>query len=315
MQAVAATALKGRRAAAEYSRRLHAVVEHIDRHLDERLDLATLARVAHFSEFHFHRLFHALTGELLGDYIRRRRVELAATRLISQPGVAVLEVALAVGFGSGEAFSRAFRAHYGCTPSAWRKSNPGQAERKRSQAARGGARKTRGSSKRETVLKAKDWKVKIVERTPVRVAYLRYTGPAGPRIGAFWMDTVAPWMETNNLYGRDRYGVSLDDPMVTKDGTIRYDACVVSPAGEVLSGQPQRREIPGGKYAALSFRGTSSSIEEGWRALLRDWLPSSGMQLDSRPFFEHYPADGEYDPGTGAFTCDLCVPVSPLAGA
>ena len=84
----------------EYDRRLHAVIDYIDRHLDQTLDLATLAGVAHFSDFHFHRLFHALTGEPLGDYVRRRRLELAAVRLRSQPAVPVLDVALGVGFGS-----------------------------------------------------------------------------------------------------------------------------------------------------------------------------------------------------------------------
>src|SRR6187551_1193712 len=90
---------------AEYQKRLHAVIEYIDRHLDEDLDLATLAGVAHFSEFHFHRLFRALMGEALGDYVRRRRLESAAVRLRSQDGVPVLSIALAVGFGSAEAFT------------------------------------------------------------------------------------------------------------------------------------------------------------------------------------------------------------------
>ena len=77
-----------RRSQLEYDRRLHAVIDHIDRHLDDKLDLATLSRVAHFSEFHFHRLFHALTGEPLGDYVRRRRLELAA----ADPGLTVAMV-------------------------------------------------------------------------------------------------------------------------------------------------------------------------------------------------------------------------------
>ena len=51
---------------------------------------------------------------------------------------------------------------------------------------------------------------------------------------------------------------------------------------------------------------------QAWDALLRDWLPKSGLQLDSRPFFEHYPVDGSYDPKTGRFSCDICVPVAPL---
>ena len=78
---------------------MHGVLEHIDRHLDESLELATLADVAHFSSFHFHRLFSAWMGETLGDYLRRRRLEVAALRLVAQPRVPVLNVALSVGFG------------------------------------------------------------------------------------------------------------------------------------------------------------------------------------------------------------------------
>jgi len=296
-----------RRSQREYDRRLHAVIEHIDRHLDAKLDLATLSRVAHFSEFHFHRLFHALTGEPLGDYVRRRRLELAAIRLRSQPDVPVLDVAIAVGFGSTEAFARAFRARFGCTPTMYRKSKHDQLARKMGQAPRFDARKDGGPSIQELVMK-----VRIVEREPVHVAYLRYTGPVGPGIGKFWMETVAPWMGTNNLYGRARYGISLDDPSVTNPAKCRYDACVASPDGETLTGNPQRKVIPGGRYAALPFKGTAAEIGAAWDALLRDWLPGSGMQLDARPFFEHYPPDGYFDPKTGAFSCEICVPVAPL---
>ena len=119
----------------EYERRIHRVTAHIDQHLDQPLDLEALAAVANFSAFHFHRLFRAWTGETLGDYLRRRRVEIGALRLVTQPGSTVLEVALAVGFGSGEAFARAFRQRFGATPSAWREErNSGHADRNLDQA-------------------------------------------------------------------------------------------------------------------------------------------------------------------------------------
>jgi len=104
----------------EYGRRMHRVLEHIDRNLDRSLDLAALAEVACFSQFHFHRVFSAWLGETMGDYLRRRRLEVAAMRLAAQPGVPVLQVALSVGFGSAEAFSRAFKARFGLSPTAWR---------------------------------------------------------------------------------------------------------------------------------------------------------------------------------------------------
>ena len=155
-------------------------------------------------------------------------------------------------------------------------------------------------------------KVSIVDREAVHVAYLRHTGAYGPTISEFWMKTVAPWMATNQLMGRERFGISLDDPIVTKPAQCRYDACVASPDGEMLSGNPQRKVIPGGRYASLAYEGTGADIGASWDALLRDWLPQSGLQLDARPFFEHYPVDGRFDPKTGRFTCNICVPVAPL---
>src|SRR5258708_34825342 len=131
------------RSRAEYDGRMHRVLEHIDKQLDQPLDLETLAKVAHFSPFHFHRLFSAWMGETLGDYLRRRRAEVAAMRLAAQPRSTVLTIALSVGFSSGEAFTRAFRSRFGCSPTAWRtqqiaqrraNSNPGQVDSKMSQA-------------------------------------------------------------------------------------------------------------------------------------------------------------------------------------
>src|SRR5258708_34790012 len=107
---------------AEYVARMHRVLEYVDQRLDEQLELDTLAKVANFSSFHFHRLFTAWFGETLGDYVRRRRLETAALRLVAQPRLPVRQVAVAVGFGFTEAFARAFKTRFGSTPTAWRAS-------------------------------------------------------------------------------------------------------------------------------------------------------------------------------------------------
>src|SRR5438067_1970067 len=106
---------------AEYENRLHRAIEYIDVHLAERI---TLAQVACFSAFNFHRILASHPGETLGVYLTRRRVEQAAARLASQPRISVLRVALGVGFGSAEAFTRAFKKHFGCAPSDWKKRLP-----------------------------------------------------------------------------------------------------------------------------------------------------------------------------------------------
>lgn len=286
---------------------MHAVIEHIDRHLDQDLDLASLAGVANFSDFHFHRLFHAWMREPLGEYVRRRRLEMAALRLRSQPMTPVLQVALAVGFGSAEAFTRAFRARFACSPTDWRKSKRDQTMSNGGQAPRRPAAENGHSNPREHAMK-----VKLIDREPVTVAYLRHTGPYGQGITEFWMKRVAPWMEANNLMDRPRYGVALDDPHVTKPAQCRYDACVEITPHQTLAGEASEKVIPGGRYAVLAFSGPIATIGAAWDYLLGDWLPKSGLQLDSRPMFEHYPVDGAYDAKTGTFNCEICVPVTRL---
>lgn len=105
---------------AEYARRLNRVLDYIDQHLDSALELEYLADIAHFSRFHFHRVFAAWMGETLGDYARRRRLESAAWRLSCDWQASILDIALAYGFASGEAFARAFKIRFACTPSEWR---------------------------------------------------------------------------------------------------------------------------------------------------------------------------------------------------
>jgi AraC family transcriptional regulator len=295
---------------AEYERRMHRVIEEIDRRLDQPLDLASLAAVAHFSPYHFHRLFAAWMGETLGDYLRRRRVEQAAARLAAQPRLSVLQVALAVGFGSGEAFARAFKLRFGCSPSAWRaRRKNDQADGKIDQAWRQHSGQTEDVSNPHTRT-AMD--VKLIERQPTRIAYMRHLGPYGEPISRFWMEEVAPWMETDGLMGRARYGISHDEPSVTDPAQCRYDACVEVDAGYTPSGRALLTMLPGGRYAVMPFKGTGAEIFVAWRRLLGEWLPASRLQLDMRPCFEHYPVGSDYDERTGAFDCEICIPVAPL---
>jgi AraC family transcriptional regulator len=309
----------------EYDARLHRVLEHIDRHLDRSLDLETLAGVAHFSPFHFHRVFLAWMGETLGEYLRRRRLETAAMRLLSQPRLSVLQLSQAVGFGSPEAFARAFKLRFGVSPTAWRVAqqriraertahrNLDQANRNLSQAPPTMfPQRVRTTLHKESPMPVAQFPVSVVTRQPVHVAYLRLTGPYGPAISAFWMHTVAPWMTQHGLWGATRFGVSLDDPQITAPDQCRYDACVEVPTDFVPTGGALLTTLPGGRYAVLTYDGPLASIGTAWDSIMRDWLPQSGMQLDGRPMFERYPVDGRYDPVTGMIQCEICIPVAPL---
>lgn len=99
--------------------RILAVKRHIREHVDEPLRREALAAIAGFSVSHFHRVFTADTGENIACYVRRVRLERAGRKL-RMGAVDITEVALAAGYDSHAAFSKAFRRQFGLSPSGFR---------------------------------------------------------------------------------------------------------------------------------------------------------------------------------------------------
>ena len=177
-------------------------------------------------------------------------------RIAAQPRTRVLNIALSVGFGSAEAFTRAFKNRFGCSPTAWRtqqyalrnaNSNSGQMNSKLGQALSASLTQhevSRNPNKENTM------KVTLIDRQPATIAYLRHLGPYGKPIARFWQETYKPWAVMNKL-GADhaRYGISHDDPCITAPEQCRYDACAEVPPDFITSGSALKTTIPGGKYA------------------------------------------------------------------
>jgi AraC family transcriptional regulator len=95
--------------------RLNQAMEHIESHLDQQIDVAELARLAWTSEYHLRRMFSALSGMPLSEYVRRRRLTVAGAEVLAGERT-LLDIAIRYGYGSGEAFARAFRAMHGVGP-------------------------------------------------------------------------------------------------------------------------------------------------------------------------------------------------------
>lgn len=95
---------------------LNDLVDLVDRHTDEPIDLAGFARSHGTTEYHLRRMFAALAGLPFSEYVRRRRMTLAATDLVSG-GTGLLDIAVRYGYSSVEAFGRAFRSVHGASPS------------------------------------------------------------------------------------------------------------------------------------------------------------------------------------------------------
>jgi AraC family transcriptional regulator len=257
---------------ATYRQRILRVQLYIQEHLDEELPLDRLARLAHFSPFHFHRIFTGLVGEGVGEYVRRLRLEAAAVALKTTDRP-VTRVALDAGYGTHEAFTRAFRQQFGVSPSQFR-------------AGRHPAHATKEGATVTTDLAARD--VRITTFPPRRVVFLRHVGPyteVGPTFGR-----LTDWAGRRGLFRPDTLmlGVCWDDPAVTPPEKLRMDCCVTAPVGVDADGEIGVQTVGGGEYAVLSHVGPYAGLGEAYRWLFGVWLPASGREPRNAPPFEVY---------------------------
>ena len=103
-----------------YLERIQEGIDYIESRLDEEIPLADVARAAGVSQWHFQRIFKALTGETLKTYIRSRRFANSLDRLLTTK-LRILDIALLAGFDSQESFARAFKMSFGLTPQEYRR--------------------------------------------------------------------------------------------------------------------------------------------------------------------------------------------------
>ena len=309
----------------EYLARINRVIDYIDVHLGSRLALEDLAAKACFSRFHFHRIFSALVGETLADYIRRARLERAAMRLTQHPKDTVTDIALDCGFSSPSVFARMFRDWFGVSASDWRRDsgkgrkalrNAGQTESKERKADPAGSPyHHRHQPERRKTMKQKDriaCTVEVKELPELLVAYVRHIGPfqqigqafgrlmrwAGPR-------GLLRFLETKSL------AVYHDSPDITETDKLRSDACITVPEGTQVEGEVGLLRIPGGKFAVGHFEILADQFGQAWDSLMGEWLPSSGWQPDDRMCYEVYLNDHQQHPQR-KFIVDICEPVKPL---
>ncbi|WP_238885128.1 helix-turn-helix transcriptional regulator [Clostridium sp. YIM B02551] len=94
-------------------------IEYIEKNLMEKIELKELADKAFLSKYHYHRIFHAIVGEPVAEYVRKRRLEEAAYELISSDNK-IIDIALKYQFGSQETFTKAFKKIYGVPPRVFR---------------------------------------------------------------------------------------------------------------------------------------------------------------------------------------------------
>ncbi|WP_270598342.1 helix-turn-helix transcriptional regulator [Enterococcus asini] len=104
-----------------YLRLIHKTEDYIEQHLADPIALCDIAKNVHLSEFHFHRIFKAYATETFKEFVTRVKLERGAIFLCVNPAISLTELAFNYGYNSGSSFSRAFKKHFGISPSLYRK--------------------------------------------------------------------------------------------------------------------------------------------------------------------------------------------------
>ncbi|WP_422846372.1 AraC family transcriptional regulator [Acidovorax sp. M2(2025)] len=279
------------RAEQNYRDRVARVVAHIVAHPLAAHRLEDLAAIAHFSPFHFHRVYSSIAGETVAATVRRVRLALA-TRLLEQGGQSITQVALEVGYDSPQAFTRAFSQFTGQSPRAFQR----DMHRVALDAHAGPA--DSGSAYAPTALA-----VQLVERPAQHVQALRHTGPP-----ATIPHTQRRLYLQCGARATERLGASYGDP--DDPAGFRYYAAAVVDGGGALGGGLETLHIPAGLYARHTLAGPYARINAALTALHTRWLPASGYEPDDRPVLEHY-LNSPRDAAPQALRTDLLIPVRP----
>ncbi len=265
-------------------------VWYVESHLNRAVSLGDTAKIAGLSKFALTRAFFAATGRTVLAYARARRLSEAAKSL--QKGApCILDVALSVGYASHEAFSRAFRGHFGLTPVE----------------ARDGRRPL---SLTEAIDMSNDpahptLSPRFEDRKAFKVVGFnrRFSVQNTAGIPALWQSFGQHIGSIPGEVPGTAYGVCYN-----QDGdSFDYLSGVEVRSASDAPHEFVALEVPPNRYAIFHHDGHVTDIHAIMRAIFSDWLPTSGRQPAEAPLFERY--GPEFDPRTGAGGFDVCVPL------
>lgn len=258
-------------------------MDYVRGHLDADLGLEALARVAHASPFHFHRIFRATTGETLTHYVQRARLERAAYLMKAAPSRSLGSIALDVGFSAQSDFTRVFRRHYSIAPSQW------------DRAARlDGV--TVVDDFEDTVARARragpEPVARIVDHPACRLAYIRMRTPfIGPALEDGY-GRLTTWLDDRDVDWRScrLLGLSWDNYETTPLDQVRFDFGFAVPAAIRAEGEVGIHELPAVQAVDVRCQGPLVRIAVAWDYLYQEWLPASGREPADLPGIKRFHA-------------------------
>ncbi|AXE84142.1 AraC family transcriptional regulator [Streptomyces sp. Go-475] len=285
--------------------RLNQAMEHIEHHLDQDLDVAELARIAATSEYHLRRMFSALAGMPLSEYVRRRRLTLAGAEVLAGRET-LLEIAVRYGYGSGEAFARAFRAMHGIGPGEARRTGAALSSQSR-------------MAFRLTIEGSGDMRYRVVDKADFTVVGPKTRVPlvhSGPNQAIVdFVRGIDPRTRERleKLSDQEPHGIVAVcddlDPSRAEGTELDYYHGVIT--SEPPPEGTTALAVPAGTWAVFTTSGPAPhAIQELWRDVFTEWFPSNPYRSRTGPEILRT----RLSPDTAEADAELWLPVEPEHG-
>lgn len=275
---------------------LNEAMAYLEEHLCNEIELEKVARIARCSSFHFQRMFSYIADVPLSEYIRRRRMTMAAVDL--QSGGKVIDIALKYGYDSPTAFNRAFRSIHGISPSNARKSAAV-------------VKAYPPISFKITIKGEAEMNYRIEKRDAIRIVGLRehYTGgieESFAKVPLQWQKAYTEGITPQLCYimNREPFGVL---GVSTEAAAQEFDYYIAVATDREVPEGLHEYTIPECTWAIFECIGPMpAAIQNLQKRIISEWLPSSGYEYANAPDIEVY-FDG--DTASEDYRCEVWLPV------
>ncbi|KAF5087403.1 GyrI-like small molecule binding domain protein [anaerobic digester metagenome] len=273
----------------EWIERLNNAINYIEEHLTEEIDYNQPAAIACCSTYHFQRMFAYMANVPLSEYIRRRRMSLAAVDLLSSEEK-IVDVALKYGYTSPTAFNRAFKTIHGVAPSLVKE---------------GGIelRAYPPISFKLTITGVAEMNYKIEQKQAFRIIGIGQ--PLYKEIEKNFEIVPQMWQKAATDGTIPKLAAMMDhQPMgllgvSVCNNTEEWKYFIAVASTQDIDDSLTEYQIPASTWAIFSGSGTSQSIQDLERRIVTEWLPTSGYEYGNAPDIEVYihadPQNAQYE--------------------
>lgn len=276
-------------------------IDYIEKNLSQELKVKEIAKVAMVSPFYYQRMFQILTGSTVHEYIRNRRLSLAASELILTD-TRVLDLAIKYGYESSEAFSRAFKKVHGVNPTVLRK--------------REVSIKSYPRLVIEISLKgaeSMDYRIEKKDGFSFYGMTRGFTSENGDnfvKIPKFWEEVLE-----NGLY--QKMISQVENPIelgvcmpMNSDDESKFDYVIGAMSNKEVEGY-DFYHVPAAEWAVFELRGPIDEVlQDTWKRIFSEWFPSVEFKHANLPEFEVYLGNqGQVDPNAEDYYMEIWIPI------